>query len=318
MLSRNAQGLYWMGRYIERAGHLSRLLHLQIETLVDRPLREIHFGWRRIYASLNRKPPAAGDDFALSDDDLTLADAFTLADDLTFESSNPDSIRSYFACSRENARQARNCISAGMWTCLNLSWLHLKEVQIQDIWKPSPENFYAETTQHVDTFTGIARTSMYRDERWRFMQIGRFIERALLTSALLIAQIKTTKLQHETFDADWVSLLHLYQALDAYKWNYSIRIDSDQVLKLLTSDPQLPYSLGHSLNSISNEVASLPPGPHTDTDTGVRQLVGQLCAKIYLEGIEKVQWVHENLCQLHQLIVTTFIDYDIEDHPEQS
>ena len=49
MLSRSAQGLYWMGRYLERARHLSRLLQLQSEALVDRPVREIYFGWRRIY-----------------------------------------------------------------------------------------------------------------------------------------------------------------------------------------------------------------------------------------------------------------------------
>ena len=57
MLSRSAQSLYWMGRYLERAGHLCSLLRLQSEALVDRPVREIHFGWNRIYASVRREPP---------------------------------------------------------------------------------------------------------------------------------------------------------------------------------------------------------------------------------------------------------------------
>ena len=57
MLSRSAQGLYWMGRYLERAEHLCRLLRLQTEALVDRPVREIYFGWKRIYGSMYRQPP---------------------------------------------------------------------------------------------------------------------------------------------------------------------------------------------------------------------------------------------------------------------
>ena len=57
MLSRSAQGLYWMGRYLERAEHLCRLLRLQTKALVDRPVREIYFGWKRIYGSMYRQPP---------------------------------------------------------------------------------------------------------------------------------------------------------------------------------------------------------------------------------------------------------------------
>ena len=88
LLSRNAQGLYWMGRYLERAAHLCRLLRLQAEALVDRPIREIYFGWSRIYMSLSRQP-LGGSIELLGSDDYTLADSYTLADDLTFERSNP-------------------------------------------------------------------------------------------------------------------------------------------------------------------------------------------------------------------------------------
>ena len=111
MLSRSAEGLYWMGRYFERAEHLCCLLRWQVETLVDRPIREIYFGWSRIYMSLNRQPPGGRLEL-LGSDDYTLADSYTLAGDLTFESS--DSIWSCFALGRENARQMRHCISAEM------------------------------------------------------------------------------------------------------------------------------------------------------------------------------------------------------------
>ena len=110
MLSRSAQSLYWMGRYLERAAHLCRLLRLQAEALVDRPIREIYFGWSRIYMSLSRQP-LGGSIELLGSDDYTLADSYTLADDLTFERSNPDSVWGCFSLGRENARQMRHCIS---------------------------------------------------------------------------------------------------------------------------------------------------------------------------------------------------------------
>ena len=126
MLSRSGQGLYWMARFLERAAHLCRLMQLQVETLVDRPLREIHFGWNRVYSSMNQSPPA-GTLEAFGSDDCTLADSYTLADHLTFESMmNPESIWNCFAYTRENVREVRNDMSAEMWLSLNMAYLRLQ------------------------------------------------------------------------------------------------------------------------------------------------------------------------------------------------
>ncbi len=74
LLSRSARGLYWIGRYLERAEYLCRLLRFHVEALVDRPIREIYFGWSRIYMSLNRRPPGGSITMA-GNDDFTLADS---------------------------------------------------------------------------------------------------------------------------------------------------------------------------------------------------------------------------------------------------
>ena len=167
----------WMGRYIERTEHICRLLRVQMEVLVDRPVSEINLGWRRIYVAVGRQPPSPAVGFAGTDDDFALADSFTLADDLTFERMNPDSVRNCFSNGRENARQTRHCISGEMWTCLNLAWLRLRERRIQDIWKTAPESFYTEVAQDMGTFLGVMDATMYRDDGWRFLQLGRAIER---------------------------------------------------------------------------------------------------------------------------------------------
>ena len=163
MLARSAQGLYWMSRYLERAEQLARMLRMQTEALVDRPVREINFGWTRMYGSLGRQPQW-GELEMLDDDDFTLADSYTLADDLTFEHSNPCSVWTCFALGRENARQMRQCISAEMWTSLNLAYLIIQRSTIEDIWILSPERFSAQTATSINTFAGVAAATMYRGE----------------------------------------------------------------------------------------------------------------------------------------------------------
>ena len=320
MLSRSAQGLYWTGRYLERADHLCRLLRFQTEALVDRPNREIHFGWDRIYSSVNRRPPGGSLEL-LDSDDFTLADSYTLADDLTFERSNPDSVWSCFALGRENARQMRHRISAEMWTWLNLAYLRVQKLGIQDIWRTSPESFYAETAAEIDTFMGVAAATMYRDEGWSFMQLGRFIERAHISASLFLAQLAADAPTKEYFDTDWTSLLRVYHAFEAYNRSYSIEVQPDYVLDLLATDPLLPDSLCRSLDMVAAELASVGPGPNARASSAAQRLAGRLGALIHydwpdVEDREDLLRRVIRYCrELHQLVTVAYFDYPIEDFP---
>ena len=320
MLSRSAQGLYWVGRYLERTKHLCGLLRLQVEALVDRPIAEIHFGWSRIYTALGQQPPW-GDIETNESDDYTLADSYTLAGDLTFERDNSNSVRNYLAFGRENARQVRHCISAEMWTCLNLAWLRIRDLDIEDIWKVSPESFYAETSREIDTFTGVAESTMYRDEGWNFMRLGQFIERAQFLVALLLAQFAAGRAQGETADTDWTSLLRSCQAFDAYKRNYSVEIQPDRVLDLLVTDPLLPSSLCCALDALAAELAAIGASPNSHAGAEAERLAGRLCTLVRYEwpGREDREallvQVGEECRKLHALVTTAYIDYAVEDSP---
>ena len=323
MLSRSAQGLYWMGRYLERVEHLCRLLRLQVEALVDRPISEIHFGWSRIYTGLGQQPPW-GDLKSEESDDYTLADSYTLAGDLTFERDNPNSVRNCFAFGRENARQVRHCISAEMWTCLNLAWLRIRDLDIEDIWKVSPESFYAETTREINTFTGVAEATMYRDEGWNFMRLGQFIERAQLLVALLLAQLAAGRDQGETADTDWTSLLRSCQAFDAYKRSYSVEIQPDRVIDLLVTDPLLPSSLCCALDALAAELAAIGESPDSQAGAAAERLAARLCTLVRYEWPDRedrealLAQVGEECRKLHSLVTTAYIDYAIEDSPVQT
>ena len=320
MLSRSAQGLYWMGRYLERTQHLCRLLELQAAALVDRPVREIYFGWRRIYSSMSRQPPGGVLEIDF-DDDFTLADSYTLADDLTFEKLNPCSVWSCLALGRENARQMRHCISGEMWTSLNLSYLRVQRLSMQDIWTTSPESFYAQTSAEINTFIGIASTTMYRDDGWRFMRLGRFIERAQVSAALLLAHLAADTSNKEESEDDWTSLLRAYRAFDAYNRRYSVEVHPDRVLELLVVDPMLPNSLCQSIDAASVELAALAPGPDTDPSVAARRLLGRIGAMVHDywpdrgDHEEFLRQVNEYCQELHYLVTAAYFEYPVEGLP---
>ena len=326
MLSRSAEGLYWIGRYLERTDHLCRLLREQVETLVDRPVREIHFGWRRIYAALGRVPPGANVGLGGTDDDFTLADAFTLADHLTFERSNSDSVWNGFSMAREDARQMRHCISAEFWSSLNLAWLRLKSRRIEEIWKTAPETFYLEVSREIDTLDGVVATTMYRDDGWRFLELGRYTERAMLMITLLLAHLETARRQADTnappADDSWSSLLRVCQAVDAYRRRHGVKIQPTRIIDLLVNDPRLPRSLCHAFSMATAELNALPIGPGPTADA--RQLATQAGARLQngwpngpdLEARETcLRALRMQYLAFHDLVMAAYVGYEVDGAP---
>ncbi len=324
MLSRSAQGLYWIGRYLERAQHGCRLLTEQFETLTDRPVREVELSWRRLYGALGRVPIGGDLDSNLGDDWFMLADAYTLAADLTFEVNNSDSIRNCLGAARENARQVRNTLSKDMWTCLNLAFLGMREVGIEDIWKDRPATFYQSAENAVRTFSGIAASTMYRDERWHFLQLGQFVERTQLLARLLDVQLATYPASEGPAAADWLSLLRICDAQLTYRRLFSIRVQPPLVVKFLLTDPLLARSIRYCAGKISNALVVISAGSPLSVEAGRR--VGRMVARIDCDWPNHdfedqratrshLQQVGESSRLLHDDIRTAYFDYEIEDAP---
>ena len=319
MLSRSAQSLYWLGRYLERAGNLSRLLQLQSESLVDRPVRDIHFGWTRIYNYVRRDPPA-GEMAILGDEEYVLADSFTLADDLTFERTNPCSVFSCFSQGRENARHTRHCISQEVWTCLNTAYLRLQELDISSVWHWEPDTFYQSVATDIETCGGLAESTMYHDDRWSFLQLGRYVERAQGAASLLLAQVDTTGQgrEQEFHEEDWISLLQVFYALEVYNHTHSVAVLPDRVMDLLVSDPLLPESLGRTVKLVESEIAAIGSGPFSRSGRALQRLVGRLSAMINYEWpdeeepIRLLREIAEGTNELHYLITEAYFDYPVQ------
>ncbi len=322
MLARSAEGLYWLGRHVERTENLCRLLREHMSALVDRPVREINFGWRRIYGTLHRRPPGPALGVAESDEDYALADSYTLADDITFERTNPGSILNSFSNGRENARQMRHCISAEMWTCLNLGWLRLGTRHIEDIWKAAPEEFYADLAREMNLFAGVADSTLYRDDGWRFLQLGRLVERAQFTVALLLAHLDGVRSYAEAPDSEWSSLLRICLAFDTYKRHYGAEMRPARVLDLLVDDPRLPRSLCRAVDSAAETLAAIALGP--GPSGAARKLAGDLTSTMHRPwpGVPSLEDHAERLRRLageclgfHDMVMAAHVSYDPEGAP---
>ena len=320
MLSRSAQSLYWIGRYLERAGTLCRLLRLQSEALVDRPVREIHFGWNRIYGTVKREPPGGRVEL-FGDEEFALADSYALAEDLTFERSNPCSVYSCFAEGRDNARQTRHCISPEVWTFLNASYMKLQQQDMASVWRWEPRTFYDETAAEINTFHGLTDSTMYHDEGWSFLQLGRYVERAQGVSSLLLAQVDLGggDTEEDSYEADWISLLRIFHALEVYHHQHTAEVEPDQVMDLLVSDPLLPDSLCRSVNLITAEIETIGRGPRRHSSRAVERLTGRLYSLInnewpdHEDQIGMLREVDEYARDLHHLITAAYFEYPVQE-----
>ena len=321
MLSRSAQGLYWMGRYLERADYLCRLLQLQVEALVDRPVAEIHFGWSRIYAVLDRQPPF-GDDFEDDEsDDFLLADSYTLAGDLTFERANLESIRNCFALGRENARQMRHCISAEMWSCLNLAWLRIRDLDIEDIWKVSPESFYAPDEPGHRHLRRSGRSD-HVPRRGLALHAVRTLHRA--RPAPGVPAPRPARHRAGAGRGARIGLDEPAARLPGVR-RLQARLQRRGPARagagLLVADRLLPGSLHRSLETLASELGAIGPSPNARAGAAAERLAGRLCALVRYEWPDHhdrpalLSRARDHCFRLHELVNAAYVDYDLEDAP---
>ena len=280
MLARSAQGLYWMGRYLERAAHICRLLQTQVPALIDRPLEEIHAGWILIYGSLRCLPP--GGILEASGEDFTMADAFTLAGDLTFEEVNPVSIKSCLNQGRENARQMRHCITDVMWLNLNHEFLDFASSDMPQIWRSAPEESYGRTEQHLNEVFSLANRTMYRDAAWHFIQLGRHVESLQAGAALLSGAVAASEQDPELEHGMVRTVLRVFRAVEGYHRIHGHAIDRSLALDMLASDRLLPGSLANHAAAVEDHILGIGPG-HSDDCSEVRRSAGRLADLISVD-----------------------------------
>ncbi len=257
MLARVAAEFYWLGRHVERIEHTARLLRFQLTRLADCPADDLNIGWQAVYRILGQAPvgaTASGDDA----ETVVIPDAYTLAGGLVEERSNPDSLLSCWELGRENGQRVRAQLPLPVWTCLNQGYLWIRESDFSAAWSKAPAALVTEAIDRLRLLAGVVEDVMPRDDTWRFLELGRFIERVQHQAALLASWVELN-FEERASGLSWAELLRVCGAYEVYCRRHSTDVEKKETVSLLTQDPELPRSLRFSVQRIEELLAGIDP-----------------------------------------------------------
>mgnify|MGYP006267083841 CR=1 FL=1 len=277
MLSRVADSLFWMSRYLERAEHVARVVNVNLNLALDRSLGA-GSQWRRLLDSLPEAPFAAGQIDAGAADRSAIDRAFR------------DSTRACIGAARENARQVREEISTEMWEEVNRLYLTISRAGDGSAPALGTHEFMTATVNGVQMFQGVTDATMTHGEGWLFMDLGRYLERAGSTAALLAAQYSTVAAAPDdgvTGYVEWVGLLKSCCAFEAYCRHYTADVRPDRIAEFLVLNSDFPRSIHFAAGRIKHALHELSS---RDGNRGGRadRLAGRLTASLDYGQIDEI------------------------------
>ncbi|MCC6983795.1 MAG: alpha-E domain-containing protein [Bauldia sp.] len=255
MLSRTADSLFWLSRYVERADNTARIIDAA-SRLASMPIAYSGDSneWESAIAACGAreaffaKHPAATRE--------------TVIDFLAFAPENPSSIRRCFDVARANARAVRTALTVETWEVINSAWLDLKRYDSKRMDRPQLNSFLASVKEASLRFDGSAYRTMLRNDVYYFSRLGIFVERADNTARIL--DVKYHVLLPEPARVgggldyfQWTSILRSVSALTAYHWVYRDSVRPWLVADLLVLNEQLPRSLASCYRNITEYLDSL-------------------------------------------------------------
>lgn len=281
MLSRVADSLYWMSRYMERAEHVLRLLSVRLDTMVEDSEEAAQQSWLRLVAALGARTVAMP---------VTAPEVTRF---IAFDRFNRSSVLSSIASARDNARAVREQISSEMWEHLNRLYLNLMATSFEAVWAGQASSYFRSLIDSLFMFQGITHSTMRHGEGWHFIELGRYIERAQLMSRLLDVHFGEMPadapegLQKPRY-FDWISLLKQCAAFEAYCRAYTARIEPNQIADFLVFDPEFPHALRFGVNRIHGVIEQIGTGAPQERRAACLRLSGRLKANLEYGHIEEL------------------------------
>jgi uncharacterized alpha-E superfamily protein len=278
LLSRLAENLFWIGRYMERAENTARLLNVNYYAGLEvsgrareywTPLLELTGGEAQLRAKYGR------------------LDARSVSSWMAFDRDNPSSIASSLARARENARGLRDRIPSEMWESVNRSYLTLCFENGDVLDRDGLFEYCAAARDASQFFFGIAFATLPRDEGWSFMRAGQMLERGDNTLRVLQSRFKDAAAQTERADPAgrtlqdqrWVSALKGASAYEAYRKRVHTGIHPLKVTEFLLLDDYFPRSVRYSAENLHEALSQIDrhhPGAHPEILRLSRWLVARL------------------------------------------
>ncbi len=289
MLSRIADSLYWLGRYLERAENTARLLDVNYYAIAEAPLAP---SGRGIVAEQWAPLLRITDSDASFREHFDRADASSVPAWLTVHAENPASIRSSLTFARSNARALRDRISTEMWEALNRAYLELAAGRDEPPDEDALHAYCAAVREAGHLIIGIAHATLPRDLGWSFLRAGQYVERA--DTIVRMLSVRT----HHDFGGDAVAagleshrsmaLLKSMSAYEAFRKRHRRAPNLELIAAFLLLEPDFPRSLRYALTMLDETLATIAianPG----VDAEAQRQAGWLAAQIaYCPDVRKI------------------------------
>jgi uncharacterized alpha-E superfamily protein len=315
MLSRVADSLYWMSRYLERAENTVRQLDVAMSLMLDSGGASAETHWERLIASLGNP---AGLDWT--------GDPGSNAETLVFDKHHPASVTSCIDAARENARQIREEISTEQWQRLNRLYHQMHAPHTETQFHSNMNDVLTSLIDAVHLFKGVTDTTMIHGQGWHFIRLGRYLERAYAIATLL--EVYQPLLSHPSerehsgyLYLEQVGLLRCCTAFEAYCQVYTADLTPDRILEFLLLNRDFPHAIRYSVDGVRQAIQSIQ---HTGGRRPPDELtagIGRLHAMLSFTSINEIlsgdaaaflHTIRQQCMRIHEIMYRYYIQYSIQ------
>jgi uncharacterized alpha-E superfamily protein len=322
MLSRVADSLYWMSRYLERAEHTTRLLDVNMNLMLDESWVSSDHRWQRVLYALGKPKRVKWE-----------GNPYQLTRSLTYDTGHKSSVLSCIMAARENARHVREQISTEQWHRLNSLYLEVTRPEVKAVMQgelsvdgEGAPGFLQQVMEAVHQFQGVSDSTMSHGEGWQFIQVGRFLERATETALLLESYHEDLWSRPEGIPdgneyLEWLGLLRSATAFEAYCKVYTADLSPERILEFLLLDEEFPHSLRFSINSLEKALGAIQRVADKTRTEPLHRVAGRLSASLAYTSVgeildgDVVAYLRniQRQCQsIHEMIYHLYVDYSIQ------
>ena len=281
MLSRVADSIYWLNRYIERADNVARFVDVNLNLMLDLS-NSINQQWEPLVLTTG--------DLEFFREHYGTFSANNVINFLTFDQQYSNSIMSCLYMARENARSIREIISSEMWEEVNGFYLMVKEAA-----ENPPENipsFFSQVKLSSHRFAGVMDATMTHNEGWHFGRVGRFQERADKTARILDVKyfylLPSVEWVGTPLDQiEWIALLKSASAYEMYR-KCERRITPTSVAAFLILNREFPRSIHFCLHELQRSLHSIAGTSLGTWSNSAERDLGKLCGELSYLTIEEI------------------------------
>ena len=323
MLSRVAESTYWLARYLERAEHASRVVEVNLHLMLDQrssPDKVAENRWQRLMDALSCE----------LDPGESPVSVYRAVECLTFERENPNAILACVERARENSRSVREQISTEMFEQLNAMHLQVQLADMPTVWGQQPYLFFRQIHRGALLFHEITNSTLSHEQPWAFVQVGRFLERVLLTANLLGVMLSHhVSSEQESFETraylERVAVLRSLVAFEPFQRHRGGELKLETMIDFLVLDNAFPHSIRFAVEQVQHalsRIAELTATPGHHRSDAARRAIGRLQAQLNFASPAEVldtgldTFIHQVVEQCHDVhdaLVRAYIAYPVEE-----